>query len=345
MPIGSFNSRVVDDPVLQSPVVELTYDDPADPSRNLQIGVAPSLGSNMVQLRVGDREVFQCNRESLREGGWTGCFVLWPLPNRYDLDGQKAFEFEGSTVSLDDIVRLPADYFLIHGLVDDQPWDFEEPVVTGDSASVTTRITVDPSSPLFEHFPWESSLSLTFTLRPDRAEVTYAAENRTDRNMPHVFALHPYYELFGGAARSRVRIPAERVMVANEQKVPTGETRPVGGTHFDLRTPRPMAGLSVDDVWTDLQPGEDTYIEYDDPALRIRHVVTPDFTHAVLFTEVAEQEHFVCLEPQTGSTNSINLDTRAKREGDADLEKAAHLIVVPGGGTQRGTVSFVIEHL
>lgn len=65
-------------------LVQLRYENPADPRRNLQIAVAPQYGSNLVQFKVGDKDILYTDKQALKEGRWTGCFVLWPLPNRYD---------------------------------------------------------------------------------------------------------------------------------------------------------------------------------------------------------------------------------------------------------------------
>jgi aldose 1-epimerase len=341
---GRFSAHVRHDAELDAPLVELRYDD-GDPSRVIQVAVAPTLGSNLAQFRVGGHEVFLCDRPALKRGDWTGCFVLWPLPNRHDHDGAKGYEFGGRFVDLDDIVRKEDDRFLIHGLVDDQPWTYEPPVVGEDAATVTTSISIEPGSDLHRHFPWHSRLDLTYTLRADGVAVTYTVHNLGEEDLPSVFALHPYYRLPGGPGAVRVRIPARERMPANDQTVPSGELLPVTGTAHDLREGRAVAGMTFDDVWTGLETGEDTYVEFDEPPLRIRHVVSEDFTHVVLYTLMTETLGFLCLEPQTGSSNALNLHARAVAAGDATLTRAAHLVTVPAGRSVSGTAAFVVQHL
>jgi aldose 1-epimerase len=54
------------------------------------------------------------------------------------------------------------------------------------------------------------------------------------------FATHSYFNLDGAGdiLRHRLEIPADSYLPADEAGIPTGEFRPVGGTHFDFRTLR-----------------------------------------------------------------------------------------------------------
>lgn len=330
------------DPQFQTQLLILRCDDTKDPSKNIQIAIAPEYGSNLIQFRIGTHEVFFCDKEVLKDGRWTGCFNLWPFPNRYDRDGKKEYQFEGRVVSLEKIKRKEGNASLIHGLIDDQMWDYEQPVTQKDCAQVKTRIAITNGSPMFEFFPYDSVLTLTYTLRHDGLTVEYHVENRSDRNLPSNFAMHPYYATFGDRQGTVVRIPANKIMKADAELLPTGELQPVDGTPYDIRQPKPVEGMMFDDVWTDLIPGEDTYVEYPKLGFRVTHQVSEDFTHVVMYTHM-ESKGFICLEPQTGSTNAVNLDDKAQATHDEVLKKAAHLIVVPAGQTHKGTVTFAVD--
>lgn len=227
-------------------------------------------------------------------------------------------------------------------MVDDQPWQYEEPVVTSNGVRFKTRIAVTKGNPIYRHFPFESDLTLEYILGKDGLTVTYTATNNDDHDMPSVFALHPYYKLLGGRDGTFVRIPARSVMKADAELLPTGEIVPVAGTKHDLNQERPVKGMMFDDVFTDLKPGQYPYVEYPELGLRVTHITSEDVTHAVLFTR-CEKDGFICLEPQTGATNAMNLDARAQREKNNKLVKAAHVIVVPPGKSHSGSVKFAVD--
>jgi len=306
----------------------LLYENLLDPSKNIRVAIAPDYGSNIVQFRVGDRDVFHTDKEALKDDRWTGCFVMWPLPNRYDRNGKKEYEFEGQVVSLEDIQRKEGNKPLIHGLVDNQRWQYDVPFINSDGVNFNTRISITEASPLYKHFPYNGKLSLLYTLSKDGLIVTYTVTNGGVRNMPSVFGLHPYYNLLGGSDGTYVKIPARSAMRATSELLPTGEIFSVEGSGYDLNQPKAVDGMMFDDVFTDLVRGEHAYIEYPELGLRINHKVSDDFTHAVLFTQKESDLGFVCLEPQTGSSNAINLDARAIKEDNAELSKAAHLISI-----------------
>lgn len=341
---NTYKAQVVNDPVLDAPVIQLQYENEQDRQKNIAVEIAPTYGSNLFAFRVGEHEVFFHDKETLKKGLWTGCFILGPLPNRYDLHGSKAFEFEGLQVSLEGVQRKEGNNPLIHGLVDDQKWEYENLIATEENASARTTIVFTKDHPQYQFFPYEHSLTLHFTVTSEGVTVTYTVTNNSEKNMPYVFALHPYYALLSGREKTRVRIPARGIMEATEELLPTGIVKNVKGTKYDLQNPTPVKGMFFDDVWTDLISNENTYIEYPEQSLRIRHKVTDDFTHVVMFTQM-EQHGFICLEPQTGATNAINLYTEAQRTQNEALEKAAHLLVIPPGQTHTGQIQFLVEYV
>ncbi len=321
----------------------LIYKNKENVDKSIQIAVAPEYGSNIVQFNVGGREVFYTDKQAIKDGKWTGCFVLWPLPNRYDNNGRKEYEFEGQTVSLEDIKRKEGNQSLIHGLVDDQVWKYNEPVVTKNSVNFKTHITITKDSTLYKHFPYESELVMQYTVSKDGVEVMYSVTNKGKRDMPSVFGLHPYYALLGGRERTTVTVPAHSVMKTTNELLPTGEIMDVAGTKYDLNQSQVVKDMMFDDVWTDLEPGRYAYVEYPELNLRISQITSEDFTHIVLYTQRESDLGFICLEPQTGSTNAINLYNKAMKQNDNELARIAHVIVIPPAGNQTGKVKFVVS--
>jgi aldose 1-epimerase len=323
-------------------ILSLRYKNRDDPRRSIDIAIAPELGSNMFRFRVGEQDIFYSDRELLKERDWTGNFPLWPLPNRVR---DKKYTFEGSSVSLENIRRKRGNRPLIHGLVDDQVWEYEEPIAEKDFATVKTHISITENSPLFAYFPFESELMLQYMLYRDQVKVQYTVSNNEDRgtrkNMPFGFALHPYFATLSGKDNTFVTLPADYVMEADQELLPSGKLLEVSGTEYDLRRPTAVDGLRLDTVFTGIHPGEKAAVDYRTLRMRVYLNASDDFTHLILYTL---EDGFICFENQTGSTDMINLYTRAIEEHNSDLEQAAHLLILPPGHQHTGYIAYQIEY-
>jgi aldose 1-epimerase len=235
-------------------------------------------------------------------------------------------------------LKRPAeDDILIHGLVFDQQWQYEVPVVGQDFVSVTTYIEITPESPFYKHYPFDSRFSLNYALRKDGVSISYKVSNHGSKDMPFGFALHPYFSTLSGKDNTLVTVPANSVMEADNKLLPTGRILPLDGimyAMFDLRQPVPIAHLKLDHVYTDLRKNESAIIEYKKQAMQLRISASSEFTHVVMFTPPPEADGpFFCLENQTCSTDAINLHARG-------LNKIAHLLEVPPGETSTGSIEY-----
>ena len=331
---GPFYADIKFDRAIESTVIELEYVDSSDPARSISVAIAPDLGSNMLRFRVGRFDVIHCDASLLRERAFTGNFVLWPFPNRMT---NRRYVYQGVEYTLQDIKRPEDDEVLIHGLVFDQPWQHDTPQVLADSVSVTTWYDMTPDSPHFAGFPFESRLSLTYTLRNNGVRVEYLLRNIGSGTMPYGFALHPYFSAPGGGDNVSVNIPAMRVMEADDRLLPTGRVLNVDTVMyaiFDLRQPRPLGCLNLDHVYTGLLPGAVSAIEYRDQALRLNVSASAAFTHVVIYAPPGAP--YFCLENQTCATDAINLH-------HGGLQDLAHLLEVRPGELHRGHIDYAVE--
>ncbi len=329
---GSYSARARFDHELGSAVVMLSYADRAHPAQSITVEIAPDLGSNLFRFRVGTRDLIHCEPELLKQRGFTGNFVLWPFPNR--MRG-KRYTYQGRAYSLEALER--PEEALIHGLVYDRQWQHAPPALGPDAVSVTTFIEITPESPHFATYPFESKLSLTYTVTQRGVRVAYLVENKGTQTLPYGFGLHPYFSLLSGKEQTLVALPAALVMEADEALLPTGRLLKLDGkmyAMFDLRQPTPVGNLRLDHVYTGLDPHERALISYQTAGLRLRVATSPDFTHAVVFTPPGRP--YFCLEQQTCSTDAINLHARG-------LQEMAHLLEVPPGAASGGFVDYLIE--
>jgi aldose 1-epimerase len=325
---------------LQCDVLVLEHDD-GRPSHHVVAEVVPAFGSNLWRLSVGGVQLLRGDADLLRRRWWTGTLVLWPLPNRVR---GKRYEFGGRSVDLSGVVRPEGNEPLIHGVVDDRAWQHDPPVVTATGASVRTWFEITPASDVFRWYPFPSRLSLEIAVQATGVRVGYRVDNLGDEPLPFAFALHPYFELVDGAA-SEVVVPADGVMAADEELLPTGTVDAMGSGGFDLRRSTPIVDLDLDHVLTRLHAGASPMLRFPTTAIQVEARASEEFTHVVLFTRRARAEGYVCLENQTGSTDAINLYARAEATGDDDLRRAAHLLVLPPGAAHEGWIEYVVSPL
>ncbi|HSH31774.1 MAG TPA: aldose 1-epimerase [Candidatus Saccharimonadales bacterium] len=336
---GKFASEVKQDPKLACPIIRLQYE--ADsPDRNVVVEIAPKLGSNLYKYQAGNNEIIFCDQTLLKNRDWTGTFVLWPIPNRVR---DKQYEFEGHVQSLRGIKRKRGNEPLIHGLVDDQAWQFSQPQAEETKAWAQTWIEITPDSHMYQYFPYQSKLTLTYVLSQQGIRIEYAVVNKSDNNLPFGFALHPYFATLSGPKHTLVTLPAEYVMEADQELLPSGRLIPMGSGGYDLRQPTPVSQLKLDHVFTGLHADANAAIDYPAQKLKIALKASNDFTHMVLYTLEADKG-FICFENQTGSTDMINLHTKAQKEANTELVKATHLLVLPPGRTHRGFIEYQLQH-
>jgi len=327
-----YSASVITDADLNTTVVTLSYMDPHDDTRNILACIAPDLGSNLYRLRAGEHELIYCETDKLKVRGHTGNFVLWPFPSRVR---DARYSYAGRQYTFDCVKREPRT--LIHGLVYDRSWGYEQPCADEQSASVTTFVEMSPDNPAYDAYPFASRLSLTYTLTSSGITVTYAVKNTGTQTLPYGFALHPYFSLLSGAGQTLVTLPAGHVMEADQGLLPTGRLLDVHSTMyamFDLNQPTPVGQLKLDHVYTDLPTPREAWIDYHGLNLRLGITASEDFTHAVIYT--LGQGPYFCLENQTCSTDAINLHERG-------MQDIAHLLEVRPGEEASGFIRYTVE--
>jgi aldose 1-epimerase len=287
----------------------------------------------MYRFRVGEHDLIYTDQVLLKNKNYTGNYVLWPFPNRVR---DKRYTYQEQKYSLEDVHRPGGDATLVHGLVFDRPWQYTQPVIGSDAVSVTTYVDVNPDSPYYPDYPFESRLSLTFTLSGTELSVTYQVHNQSGRTLPFGFALHPYFSTFADKHDVFLSIPAQAVMEEDDEMLPTGrifDVNKVMYAMYDLREPVPVDYLKLDHVYTQLNKPALSIVDYTSLAMQLHISATDDFTHLVIFTP--QQLHAICIEYQTCSTDAINL----YHEGTA-LREESHLLKVQPGATYSGTLRY-----
>jgi aldose 1-epimerase len=311
-------------------IVTLSAEHPDDPDRSLSVSITPEGGNNMYSFSVGGRELlvgptsFDTFFDRI-----PGTPILYPTPNRVR---DAVYEFMGESYTMSFPGEKQSHW--IHGLVrDDTAWEFDEPSVTSKGVYFTARYTMNEDNPRFVAYPFPNVLTVTYRLMADRVRIYYEVKNIGTTPLGFGFALHPFFQVHGGKENTTIQVGAPTHMIATDDHLPTGEVEPVDGTSFDLREPRKLSDLKLDDVYLGVGPDIPLRFTFESLGLGVRLVPTEDFSHVVVYTPNSD---FFCIENQTCSTDAHNLHSRG-------LVDEAHLQIVKPGRKSGGHVDYVVE--
>jgi aldose 1-epimerase len=182
-----------------------------------------------------------------------------------------------------------------------------------------------------DRWPADYVLRLTYRLEKQGLRIAALVRNPGPRPLPFGLGFHPYFHVplvEGDSSDCLVQVAAEQCWELKEN-LPTGVRLPVSGAR-DLRVPRPLTNLQVDDVLTGLRGGASLSQPAAGVTLRVES--TADFRELVAFTPPHRQA--VCLEPYTCVTDAMNLQAQGVDAG---------LTVLPTGESWKGEVHLMVE--
>lgn len=284
-----------------------------DARHNTAVSIVPSIGNNAFEMVVNGKNVLWFPFSSLADFKTKpvlcGVPLLAPWANRLDEDG---FWANGKHYALDrglKNIRADSNNHPIHGLLAfASQWQVVN--VTGDetSAEVTSRLEFWRQPDYMAQFPFAHTLYMTHRLQDGILEVQTTLENHSVERMPVSVGFHPYFQI-KEVQRNQwtVRLPARQQIVLTQQLIPTGETKP---NSYSGDTP--LAGVSLDDVFTDLIRGESGRAEFsvNGAGKQIAVLYGPAWHVAVVYAPPGRD--FICFEPMSGPTNAFNLHHSGK---------------------------------
>ena len=289
----------------------------------------PEMGSNLCRYAVGGTEYIYGTAEANGRTILLGTPILYPTPNRVR---NAQFTFGGK------VYRFTPNNGtnFLHGLVREELWEVDEPIVGMESVSVTARIGFDPTRSFWDSFPIRNMLELTYTLRAGTLRLSFHVSNEDSYQLlPFGLAIHPYFRVHGGRDAVRIQVPAQKWMEA-EDLLPTGRLLDLEEGPADLREPTPLSELNLDDVFWGLSESRPQTIYYDDLGKKVVLTASDFFTHSVVYTP--PERPFFCIENQSSSTDAHNLYSQG-------MEKEAHLAVLPPGASLSAWIEMTVGDL
>lgn len=306
-------------------IVSLYYIDEENNEKK-EIWVSPGHGMNLCRYKANSLTIVDFDPDEVRES-FSGNPLLYPTPNRV-LDG--IFSYKGKQYPQ---VRNGRPV-TINGLVHNEPFRDVEVSKTKDSISISAHIEFNEKNHLYQSFPFNHRLEITYTLDKTGVRFSYLIESHEQKeSIPYGIAIHPFFKKIDGDSGTVIRAPFDFTYKTTEEQIPTGELIPVN-SDTDLSDYRSVGTLKLDTVFTGNKRNEPASIIYSKTGLKITLECSRDFTHMVICTP--EGKPFFCMENQTCATNAHNLY-------DQGREEVSGLKFVEPNSSVSGYVKFVTE--
>lgn len=288
----------------------------------MSAAIAPAWGNNCFLLQGQEPILEPVTFAELQARPTSyGIPILFPFPNRLR-DG--VILFRGQRYAID-----PPR----HGFVRDKAWQVVGTGATEEAGAwITARVEASTyTEAILRQFPFPFVLEVTYRLRDGGLHMETVMQNTGAQAMPVGFGIHPYFRC---PTPGTLCVPArQRWELADS--LPTGRLLPVDGA-YDLRQPRDVAPLALDDIYTALLPDPDGQVRCRllDQAHGLETTVAfaaADFPHVVVYTPPAPRQA-ICIEPYTCPTDGLNLQERG-----IDSQR----IVLEPGERRHSTISVI----
>ncbi len=247
----------------------------SDTEAKSTVTLAPGRGGIATRFRIGNREVFYMDDETLNDPSKNvrgGNPILFPSPGKLTDD---AWSKDGQGGAMKQ-----------HGFARTMPWDTSL-TSTGESASVTLRLTATDET--LAVFPWQFVLDVTYSLKGNKLRIETRVTNESDTPMPFALGFHPYF------AVPQTEKPGTRVETAATAAYDNVAKKQVHITRFQLALPE------VDLRLLNHGSGRSALQWADD---RVTVEASKEFKTWVVWTIAGKD--FVCLEPWTSPPDALN---------------------------------------
>jgi aldose 1-epimerase len=282
-----------------------------DAAHRIVVAIAPSAGNLTREMTVKGDNIL----------GPLGIPFLAPWANRLD---QQAFYANGKRYALNMELGNVRGPHPIHGFLSAAAWEVVEAGADSGSAWVTSRLEFFRQPDWMAQFPFAHTIDMTHRLRDGVLDITVELHNISAAPMPVAIGFHPYFRLTDAPRDAwTIAIGARAEWLLADDKIPTGETRPI-----ERRFPDPRAAAlrdhDLDHVFGDLI--RDAFgraaMSVAGRSQKIDATFGPNYRAVVVYAPAGRD--FICFEPMAGITDALNL---------AHSGKYPDLQYIPAGGT------------
>ncbi len=263
-------------------------------NERIRLLAEPEDGMTVCSLAYNGMETIEADEERRKAGSTYGIPILFPTPNR--VSGGR-YSFGGRDIA-----------GIMHGNLRHSAFS----VTAQTPASVDAEL---PFSALGESFPYEGIFSLKLSVSASSARWDFDIRNEGDEPLSLGLALHPFFLKMDGM---RFSSSLEYEMEADDDKIPTGKWH-----RTDFGSGKDVSSIDTDTVFFSDSSIRSTLSS---PAYTLEITGSEEFGHVVVYT--APDRSFICVEPQTCSTDAHNMHSKG-------FVKEAGLIIVPAHSSHR----------
>ena len=283
---------------------ELVRTTPAGPAR----AVITQLAAGIRELQIGGVDLVEPFPVTSSPQSAAG-IVLAPWPNRVR-DGKWVWTAaDGTSQTLQLPLTEPALGNASHGLLRFTAYELADK----GADFVELAATIYPQS----GYPFLIDTTVRYELTDDGLTVTHCFANGGEADAPVAVGAHPYFRLGElDTNELQLTVHAATHFELDEKLIPVGQS-PVDGTEFDLRSPRRVGDLDLNEGYADAGPGDLAVLTaadgssvtlWGDEAFRFLQV----YTHRS-FATLPEGGVAIALEPMTAPTDAFNSGLGVKR--------------------------------
>jgi aldose 1-epimerase len=202
-------------------------------------------GQNLIRMTFGTVDEFRARP------GLNGIPLLAPFANRLD---EQAFYANGKKYNFDMELGNVRGAIPIHGYLSGvKDWKLVEAKADGTAAWVTTTLDFYRNPQWMKQFPFAHTMRMTYRLADGVLEVRTRIDNLSVEPMPVAIGFHPYFQLTDSSREDwTLSVGARSQWLLAPNKVPTGETEPIGKLFPDPHAVA-LKDFDLDHVFGDLE--------------------------------------------------------------------------------------------
>ncbi len=294
----------------------------------LKLIIAPDLGASPVafQMRLNDvwHDIMRPTSERNLKRGPSAAFSSYTLAPYSNRVRDNLFRFQGREYRLRP--NWP-DGQTIHGDVRDRPFQITRPDAQTLECHYDSRPVQD------KNFPFDYTLTTTYTLENQTLETRFELTNVSPEPMPAGFGIHPYFARYlnGSTDDPILEFHAHGVYDVDERVIPSTAARAIT-PDLDFSSPKSAHLLPIDRVYN----GWDGRSSLTWPGSGVKMLIEADpvFGHFVVFN--GDPDGTLALEPVTNATDGFNLMDQGVRD--------AGVVILEPGETLSGRIWIKLEH-
>ena len=248
-----------------------------------QATVCPRLGGNIIGLCCDSENVLRPleNENDLKINPYLfGAPILMPANRTFE----GKFTFEGKEYFLP--LNEPHNNCNLHGSV---LYEVFETVSVTENFAVLRLVDRECKS-----YPFPFALTVTYTLNEDGLSADYEVENIGSGNMPLTFCLHTTF-----IEPEDFTCPIDMCQEKDEHHIPTGRYIELNELEREIAISSPSEGRMISGYYRAC--GNESRVG------GYKYAVSDNFDHWIFYNG-AGKSGFLCVEPQSGKVNGLNME-------------------------------------